>query len=443
LEIRAPALREVEGERHALSHQRITDIMTHNYSVQDLSLAGRRACVFLVFCLAITLMGCGRESDTRGPDVSMSKHAKSSAQTVVSSNNYNSNARRAGTNVQETQKRTRITVAENHSTSSSRLSGERAANVQRKSSARSGAAGQASRETASGIVKYLEQSGDTATAAKRMRDFLLSDDKSVDEAAGLMITETNMDAVLLIANSLAGIGNEKTVGELITIFGQMPEDGDLKRQVGDVIVGITNTACAGVLFDALLSNTNGADRGDVAQRALGNMADASVVSEIGQAYGEVQTDEERQLLADTIRHIQNTNAVKSLIQLADKQGGENGALVLAACETLGLIGNSEAATYLFSRLAAQPAGTDDPAFAAAKRISNPEAMSVVTQAAKGEGNANTTVRLAAISALAGYGGEQTIAVLQEIAQAGGDQKVKEAAREALKSHASAAAPGPM
>jgi HEAT repeat protein len=70
-------------------------------------------------------------------------------------------------------------------------------------------------------------------------------------------------------------------------------------------------------------------------------------------------------------------------------------------------------------------------------------MSVVTQAAKGEGNANTTVRLAAISALAGYGGEQTIAVLQEIAQAGGDQKVKEAAREALKSHASAAAPGPM
>jgi HEAT repeat protein len=416
--------------------------MLHNCSVQNMSLPGRRSRVSLVFCLAVILAGCGQESDDRGSNVSKAKRARSSAQAVESSNKHNSNTRQAATNVQETQGRTRIGVVQDHSTLSNRLSGVSTDNAQRKNQARSGAAGPVSRETASDIVKYLEQSGDTTMTGKRMRDFMLRDDKSVDEAAGLMMTETNEAAILLIANSLAGIGSEKTVGELIKVFWQMPEDSDLKRQVGDVIVGITNTTCAGVLFDALLSNTNGADRGDVAQRALGNMADASIVSEIEQAYGEVQTGEEKQLLADTIRHIQNTNAVKSLIQLADKQDGENSALVLAVCDTLGLIGSPEAATYLFSRLAALPDNTNDPAFAAAKRISNSESLTVVIQAAKGEGNANTTVQLAAISALAGYGGEQAIAVLQEIAQTG-NRKVKEAAREALKTRASAVAPGPL
>jgi hypothetical protein len=430
------------GARHVLSNQRIADIMLDNCSDQALSSVGRRVCVFLVLCSSINLAGCGQESDPRGSDVPKAKRAGSSVQTAVSSNKYNSNTRQAATNVQETRRRTRIGARESRSTSGNG-NGSSTGSIQRTSSTRSGVDGQASRETVSGIVKYLEQSGDTATAAKRMRDFMLRDDKSVDEAAGLMMTETNGAVILLIANSLAGIGSEKTVGELINIFGQMPEDGDLKRQVGDVIVGITNTACAGVLFDALLSNTNGTDRGDVAQRALGNMADSSVVSEIEQAYREVQTVEEKQLLADTIRHIQNANAVGSLIQLADKKDMENSALVLSACDTLGLIGNPEAATYLFSRLASLPDNTNDPAFAAAKRISNPEAMTVVIRAAKGEGSANTAVRLAAISALAGCGGEQAVGVLQEIAQTGGDKKVKEAALEALKSRASTAASGAM
>jgi hypothetical protein len=282
------------------------------------------------------------------------------------------------------------------------------------------------------IVALLKETGNVEHARKRIGAVIARNDKAVDEAVALLATEPDPDIGILIVSGMVDAGTEKAIDALLGLFSQMPDDNATKRQIGDAIIQVTNPACADVLLEAVLSGDDPSDVADIAQRALGNIADNELLNKIEQLYYSAQDDSEKQRLADTVRHAQGTNLVQALISLSDPpEASRSESIAVAACDTLGIIGTPEATLYLLARISSAQAGATDPALDSLARVRNTDSLPVLLQAARGHGGMTASARVAAIAALKNFDTDTVGTVLEEIARTTADSRVLDAAEVSL------------
>jgi hypothetical protein len=245
----------------------------------------------------------------------------------------------------------------------------------------------------------------------------------------------DQDAILRhIGVDLAKSGTQTAVSNLLLLFNDMRENTDAKRDVGESIASVSNTAAKWLLLDTMLSSAN-PDESDASQRALAGMAGVDDIWMIALGYAEAEAPEQKDLMTDTIRHVRNANTIPALIGIVELwQTSPQDRLWLAACDTLGIIGSREATAYLILSLELAlendlAVTRADTVFASLGRVSNPESLDLLLESA-GDKHVSEKVRLAAIAALKNF--DEAFAALGEIAKTGENPVIQEAAKVSLR-----------
>lgn len=286
-------------------------------------------------------------------------------------------------------------------------------------------------KTPKDLVEYVRKTGDVEGANRKLAEFIKAGARNVDELAKALTPEDGEDVVMFVVMGMVDAGTEKAVKHLLTVFEGLPENSDIKRDVGEIIITVTNTAGKKLFMETMITSTN-SETADVAQRALANMADKDVMVSLVDGYLTAEQGDQKQLYADTIRHMRNPAIVPALIYVV--QGEKSGSfdmIGLAACDTLGIIGTREATDCLLQNLKTPASETTLPAvYDAVIKISNPASFDILLEAAK-DANVAERVRLAAITALKNYDYSQVGQSLREIADGAKDSSIREAALKSL------------
>jgi hypothetical protein len=286
-------------------------------------------------------------------------------------------------------------------------------------------------KTARQLVEYLRKTGDFEGATRKLAEFASNGQVDIEDLTKALSPDDSEDVVMFVTMGLADIGTEKAVSSLFSVFESMPENSDIKRDVGEIIVSVTNTVCKKLMIDTMLSVTN-PEASDIAQRALANMADKDVILALLDGYLGAVQETQKELFADTVRHMRNPELVPALKYIVDgEKDGSFDMIGLAACDTLGIIGTREATACLMeSYKTLSDESTLSAVYAAITKISNAESLDILLGSAR-DVNMASKVRLASIVALRNYDYGLVGEPLQEILSNAQDAAIREEARKSL------------
>lgn len=282
------------------------------------------------------------------------------------------------------------------------------------------------------LLDYLRKTGDYDGSLQKLREFVSKGRESaIEEITKALSPEDSEDVLMFVGLMFADMGTAKAVSSLFFVFDILPENSDAKRDLGEVIATVTNTESKALLIDTMISSTN-TTVSDIAQRALANMANKDVIVALLDGYLGAQDQGERELFADTVRHMRQPEMVPALKYIVDgEKGGDFDAIGLAACDTLGIIGTREATDCLVQNFnGVTNAVTATAICAAIEKVGNPESFDLILDMARGNA-VSSTLRLASISALRNYDYGLVGQVLQDMVNDSQDVQIREAARRSL------------
>jgi len=282
------------------------------------------------------------------------------------------------------------------------------------------------------LLDYLRKTGDFEGAVQKLAELRNKGQaREIEEMAKELSPDDSEDVIMFAGLALADIGTVKAVGSLFSIFEILPENSDLKRDVGEIIVTVTNTESKALLIDTMLSLKD-QTMSDIAQRALANMADKDVIVSLFDGYLGSQNQRERELFADTLRHMRNPEIVPALKFIVEGEKNDSFDMIgQAACDTLGVIGTREATECLIRSLGqVSNESATEAVYAAIIKISNPESFDILLASAKDE-DTTLKLRLASIAALKNYEYGLVGQTLREIVAGAKDNQVREVAASSL------------
>lgn len=281
------------------------------------------------------------------------------------------------------------------------------------------------------VTALLGSEDDLGPAEARLRELVKEKGEALLPELRHVLNGASPELSVLAAKALAAIGTPAAMKELLQAFAAQPGDSDLRRDLGAAAAEVADPACGPFLLETVMSAKDD-DLRDIAQRALAHVADDQVLAEIVGQYDTAASEATRQLLADTVRYLEDPALVETLAALADATGNRvaDDPLVAAARDTLGIIGTADAAKALLRELSApENENAAGPLTAAIGRIRNLDAEPVLLKAAQDVAG-SAAARLAAIAALGNYTTAEADRALRVLA-ASQDAKIKAAAVTAL------------
>jgi len=192
------------------------------------------------------------------------------------------------------------------------------------------------------------------------------------------------------------------------------------------------------LFLTLIASSQDRELGAAIQQALGNSANGPVLNEVVQHFQATKSAEERGNLVAAIRQMQNPSCVEGLIAILNEQKVVSSfdPLGLAAADTLGIIGSTNAVSYLFAQLNNVRPGDTSPVYDAIGRVSNPESLTLLASIAYGQVAGSTLyARTSAVQALGNYNSTLVATTLNWLIQNDSNAGIKDAAHVALQNSA--------
>jgi HEAT repeat protein len=277
----------------------------------------------------------------------------------------------------------------------------------------------------------FKTTGDRQAAIAAIRQFATNAPASFPELSALLKTG-DPDLAMLGAQGLASLGSKEAAAELISAV-QNAQPGATKRQLSAALASLSNPDAAN-LFLGLMGSPQDRELAAAAQSALGNSANAAVLQEIVQRYQASSAADERDGLVAALRYSQSPQCVDALLAIlnAQKVVSATEPLGLAAADTLGIIGTTNAVSPLFAYLGNLRPGDTSPVYDSIGRISNPEALPLITSIAYGQVPGSTLYsRMAAVQALGNYSSHLVSPALTWLAQNDPNAGIKDAAGAAL------------
>jgi HEAT repeat protein len=281
----------------------------------------------------------------------------------------------------------------------------------------------------------LKTTGDKQAALAAIRQYATNNPHSLGEMSALL-KSTDSEIAILGAEGLAGLGTKEAAAELIAAI-QEAQPGNTKRELVSALATFSNPQAAG-LFMTLAGSSQDRELASAIQQALGNSASSTVLSEVVQRYQSTTSPEERDNLIAAIRHMQNPDCVEGLIAVLNEQKvvSSTEPLGLAAADTLGIIGSTNAVSYLFSQFNNLRPGDTSPVYDAIGRVSNPESLPLLASIASGQvAGSSLYARMSAVQALGNYNSTLVAPTLNWLIQNDSNAGIKEAARVALQNSA--------
>lgn len=240
-------------------------------------------------------------------------------------------------------------------------------------------------------------------------------ERGVARLAALLKSDASDEIRRQAAEELARLGTPSAMRELLAALATLP-DGDLKEDIARLISTSSNPQAAVTLLDSLGSGSDPAEL-RAAQASLAQMADGNVIDEIVARYDVASDKTEKDRLVNVLASIQNSDALDTLIELAERvyvQAGD--PLATAAIKGIASVGTGPAASYLLQQLEHAQANNAAQYTEALMMTNNSEAQSTLASAAQGNKEATQEqTRVAATLALGNYRDEQTTTVLQQLA----------------------------
>jgi HEAT repeat protein len=285
------------------------------------------------------------------------------------------------------------------------------------------------------IADMLKRTGDKSAALALIRQYATNNPQSFGDMSALL-KSPDSDAAALGAEGLAALGTKEAATELITAI-QGAQPGNTKRQLTAALANFSNPEAAD-LFMALVGSSQDRELASAIQRALGNSASGTVLSQVVQRYQSSNSPDERENLVASIRHMQSPGCVEGLVAILNEQKvvSSTDPLGLAAADTLGIIGTTNAVSYLFGHLNNLRPGDTSPVYDAIGRVSNPESLPILASVAYGQAAGSSLyARMSAVQALGNFNSSQVAQVLNWVIQNDPNAGIKEAARVALQNSA--------
>lgn len=286
-------------------------------------------------------------------------------------------------------------------------------------------------DTPEQLAEFVRNRGSLYAAIAQLEQRAREGRLSADEAAYFL--QQPGPARALGARALALLGTEEAVTELIQRIAAESDEWT-KQDMVDAGFGISHTNVASLLFAALTPE------GDpyvnsLAQRALANMADESLLDDLQQRYAASTNQEAQWLLADAVRHVAATNLALKLISLAQTGGSPtNDSLTAAALDTLGVLGTLESTEYLLRQLStATDAAEIRGLTGSVNLIINPESLNLLrTTAETASAGLASAARVAAVLALANFDDSEVRILVNNLALYDTDPAVQKAAQQTLR-----------
>lgn len=285
------------------------------------------------------------------------------------------------------------------------------------------------------IAQMLKSTRDKQAALDAVRHYAANNPHSLGEMRALL-KSSDSDVAMLGAEGLVGLGTKEAAAEVIVAI-QNAQPGIMKRQLTAVLANFSNPKAAD-LFMALAGSAQDRELASAIQRSLGNSANGPVLDEVVRRYQSSNSPEERDNLAASIRHMQNPVCVEGLISILKEQKvvSSTDPLGLAAADTLGIIGSTNAVSYLFGHLNNLRTGGISPVYDAIGRVSNPESLPLLASIAYGQvAGSSLYARMSAVQALGNYNSNLAAPALNWLIQNDSNAGIKEAARAALRNSA--------
>ena len=285
------------------------------------------------------------------------------------------------------------------------------------------------------IAQIFKTTGDKQAALAAIRQYAVNNPTSLGEMTALL-KSSDQDIAMLGAEGLASLGTKEAVAQLIGVI-QAAQPGNFKRQLTSALANFNNPDSAN-LFLTLIASCQDRELGAAIQRALGNSANGPVLNEVVQRFQATKSAEERGNLIAAIRQMQNPSCVEGLIAILNEQKVVSSfdSLGLAAADTLGIIGCTNAVNYLFAQLNNVRPGDTSPVYDAIGRVSNPESLPLLASIAYSQVAGSTLyARTSAVQALGNYNSTLVATTLNWLIQNDTSAGIKEAARVALQKSA--------
>lgn len=290
-------------------------------------------------------------------------------------------------------------------------------------------------DNAAAVAEALKATGEKQAALGAIRQYAANHPESLKEMAA-MIKSSDPDFTMVGAQGLVALATKEAAAELITAV-QQTAPGTTRRELAAALSSFSSPQAAD-LFMALAGSTQDRELASAIQHALGNSANDSVLANAVQRYQSSTSPEERDNLIAAIRQMQNSDCVAGLIAVLNEQKvvSSTEPLSLAAADTLGIIGSTNAVTYLFGYLNNLRPGDTSPVYDAIGRVNNPESLPLLASAAYGQAAGSTLYsRMSAVQALGNYNSGLVTPVLNWLIQNDPNTGIQEAARVALQNSA--------
>ncbi|MBP7829336.1 MAG: hypothetical protein KA248_05420 [Kiritimatiellae bacterium] len=235
------------------------------------------------------------------------------------------------------------------------------------------------------------------------------------------------------AKALADEGTPAAYLELIRLINNLP-DGLERREALVAATRIENPATTALLFETVRVSGD-PELVQSAQMSLGSMTNEGVVWLTVALYRGTEDPAQQDRLLGVLRQGRQSSHVAALVSVAEQLAGDpTDPLVMAALNTLGLIGTQESITYLAEMVNAASRTGQDPTLPAAAlgRVVAPEALPTLTALAEGHSpGTSPEARIAATRALGHFPLDSVEATLSAIAQNATDPLLINAAQEAM------------
>lgn len=293
----------------------------------------------------------------------------------------------------------------------------------------------ATSHTPAEIAQSLKTTGDKQAALTAIRQYATNNSHSLGELSALLKSPDH-EFTLLGAEGLVALSTKEAAAELIVAI-QIAQPGNTKRELASALASFSNPEAAD-LFIALARSSQDHDLASAIQQALGNSASGPVLAQVVQRYQASNSAEERDNLVAAIRHMQTPECIEGLVAILNEQKvvSSTDPLGLAAADTLGIIGNTNAVSYLFGHLNNLRPGDASPVYDAIGRVSNPESLPLLATVAYGQAAGSSLyTRMSAVQALGNYNSSLVSPVLNWLIQNDSNTGIQEAARVALQNSA--------
>lgn len=181
---------------------------------------------------------------------------------------------------------------------------------------------------------------------------------SADPIADLarLCREAGGNTALLAVQALVQIGSPEATLELISLVSDLPA-GRFKTDVLFEAEQLNASDSVAVLLEGLkVAEDHDVQR--FCQQSLANVAESNLIARIQYDYSEMDSMDGRNALAETLRYIDDENAVPALIALVESSETLTDPLALAAVDALGTIGSDGASQALFQWLETRDSRAD-------------------------------------------------------------------------------------